>query len=542
MADRFGRSGVKYPVDAFRVCRFLFAAVFMLIVACVQPDFARVCLVCDRLMISFTVSIVLLILGYWIYGRYTEKVFGIDPDRATPAFTKADGVDYVPLPGWRVFLIQFLNIAGLGPIFGAIMGAKFGASAYLWIVLGCIFAGSVHDYLSGMLSLRNGGISYPEIIGQYMGKPFMQVVRVFTPVMMVLVGTVFVAGPAGLLANLTKESPGIPFMTWSIVIFIYFVAATLLPIDKLIGRLYPVFAAALLFMAFGILISLYVHMPALPEVTDGLMNTHPKADSTPLFPMLFITIACGAISGFHATQSPMMARCMTNERQGRPIFFGAMISEGVVALIWAAAANFAFHTPQGQTFFTSGNAALVVDFVSKNWLGALGGALAVLGVIAAPITSGDTAFRSARLIVADALHIDQKSLVKRLMVSIPLFVVGFLLLFIDFNVIWRYFAWSNQILGTITLWAVSIYLAYHRKNYWIGFIPALFMTAVVTAYLFVAPETLALNATLSYVLAVVATAVAGFFFIRYKNSLNVATATAAKEVAGKGAEVAADGQ
>lgn len=492
----------------------------------------------ERLMISFSVSLVLLVVGYWIYGRYTEKVFGIDPERQTPAYSRMDKVDYVPLPGWRVFLIQFLNIAGLGPIFGAIMGAKFGASAYLWIVLGCVFAGAVHDYLSGMMSLRSGGISYPEIIGQYMGKPFMQVVRVFTPIMMILVGTVFVAGPAGLLVSLTKETLGFGFLTWALIIFVYYVAATLLPIDQVIGRLYPLFAAALLFMAFGILFNLYWHMPVLPEVTDGLMNTHPEAATTPLFPMLFVTIACGAISGFHATQSPMMARCMMNERQGRPIFFGAMIAEGVVALIWAAAANYAFHTPEGKAFFTSGNAALVVDFVSRNWLGTLGGALAVLGVIAAPITSGDTAFRSARLIIADALRIDQKSLVKRLAVSLPLFVGSAALMFVDFNVIWRYFAWSNQILSTITLWAISIYLVINRKNFWITFIPALFMTAVVSAYLFVAPEMLGLNETLSYGLSVLVMAVAGVFFVRYRNGLN---AEAAKVKASAQTEMAAKG-
>lgn len=470
-------------------------------------------------MVTFSISLVLLVVGYLVYGRFVEKVFGVDEKRVTPAYAMKDGVDYIPLPGWKIFLIQFLNIAGLGPIFGAIMGAKFGSSAYLWIVFGCIFAGSVHDYLSGMLSLRHNGESYPEMIGRYLGKPFMQVVRVFTPIMMVLVGAVFVAGPAGLLTKLAGGMLGLSFSTWTAIIFLYFIAATLLPIDQLIGRLYPVFAAALLFMAAGILFSLYFHMPALPEVTDGLMNTHPAAETTPLFPMLFITIACGALSGFHATQSPMMARCMTNERQGRPIFYGAMIAEGVVALIWAAAANYAFHTPEGQAFFTSGNAALVVDFVSKNWLGTVGGALAVLGVIAAPITSGDTAFRSARLIVADALKVGQRSLFKRLLVSLPLFAVGFMLLFVDFDVIWRYFAWSNQILGTITLWTVTVYLAVNRKNCFIGLIPAAFMTAVVIAYLFIAPETLALSAPVSYTFALVLTAMSVFFFMRWKKRL-----------------------
>lgn len=469
-------------------------------------------------MISFTISFIALVIGYIIYGRIVEKIFGINVKRKTPVFSREDGVDYIPLSGWRIFLIQFLNIAGLGPIFGAIMGAKFGTSAYLWIVFGCIFAGSAHDYFSGMLSLRHHGESYPEIIGRYMGKPFMQFVRIFSSVMMVLVGAVFVAGPAGLLTKLTQNNLGMPFGIWAAIIFIYFIVATVLPIDKLIGWLYPIFGASLLFMAVGILVCLYIHMPNLPEITDGLMNTHPDAETTPIFPMLFITIACGAISGFHATQSPMMARCMTNEKQGRPIFFGAMIVEGLVALIWAAAANFAFHTPEGRLFFTSGNAALVVDFVSQNWLGAIGGALAVLGVIAAPITSGDTAFRSARLIIADALHIDQTNLGKRLLVSFPLFAIGLLLLFIDFSIIWRYFAWTNQILATITLWTVSIYLVMKRKNYWIMLIPAVFMTAVVVAYFFMAPETLGVSASLAIPMTLIITAIIFFLFIRWKYS------------------------
>lgn len=471
-------------------------------------------------MISFTVSMMLLVIGYFFYGRIVERVFGIKPNRKTPVHLRQDGVDYIPLPGWRIFLIQFLNIAGLGPIFGAIMGAKFGTSAYLWIVFGCIFAGSAHDFFSGMLSLRHHGESYPEIIGRYMGKPFMQFVRIFSSVMMILVGAVFVVGPAGLLTKLTQNSLGLSFYVWVAIIFVYFIAATLLPIDKLIGRLYPIFGASLLFMAVGILVCLYLHMPDLPEFTDGLMNTHPKAETTPIFPMLFITIACGAISGFHATQSPMMARCMTNEKQGRPIFFGSMIVEGIVALIWAAAANYAFNTPEGRAFFTSSNAALVVNYVSQNWLGTVGGALAVLGVVAAPITSGDTAFRSARLIVADALRIDQKNLMKRLLVSLPLFVAGLLLLFIDFSIVWRYFAWTNQILATITLWAVTIYLTLRRRNFWFMLIPAIFMTAVVTAYFVMAPETLGLSTEIAFPLTLVTTGIVLFLYIRWNRSFN----------------------
>lgn len=468
-------------------------------------------------MISFSICLLLLVLGYVIYGRYVEKVFGMDPDRITPAYARQDGVDFLPMRGWRVFLIQFLNIAGLGPIFGAIMGAKFGALAYVWIVVGCIFAGAVHDYLSGMLSLRNDGMSFPEIVGKIMGKGFMQATRIFTPFMLILVGAVFVAGPAGLLTTLTTGFLPEPagtygtmagrsvgqwcFFAWVAVIFCYYVLATVLPVDRIIGRIYPLFAAALLFMAIGIFVSLYIHLPAIPEITDGLANTHPDAETTPLFPMLFITIACGALSGFHATQSPMMARCMKNERQGRAVFYGAMIAEGVMALIWAAAANYAFHTLDGQTFLRETNAVVVVDFITKNWLGTVGAVVAILGVVVAPITSGDTAFRSARLIVADAFRIDQRPLMKRLLVSAPLFAGGFLLMLIDFSVIWRYFAWFNQTLGALALWTVTVYLAREKKNYWIALIPSCFMTAVITSYVFVAPEVLGLSAVVSNLLA-----------------------------------------
>lgn len=462
-------------------------------------------------MVSFSVSLILLVVGYLAYGKVAERVFGMDSARVTPACEKADGVDFIVLPGWRVFMIQFLNIAGLGPIFGAILGARFGAMSYIWIVAGCIFAGAVHDYLSGMISLRNGGMSFPEIVGKYMGRGFMQAARVFTPLMMILVGVVFVAGPAGLLTSLTGDlffflpdavmgkTPGQwCFLFWSAVIFAYYLLATILPIDRIIGRIYPLFAAALLFMALGILVGLYIHCPALPEITDGLANTHPEAATTPVFPMLFITIACGALSGFHATQSPMMARCMENERQGRAVFFGAMIAEGVVALIWAAAASYVFHTPQGEAFFRETNAAVVVDFITREWLGTVGAVVAVLGVVVAPITSGDTAFRSARLIVADAFGVDQRPVMKRLGVSLPLFAGGFLLMVLmDFSVVWRYFAWMNQILGALALWTATVYLARKGRCYGIALLPACFMTAVVSAYVVAAPEMLGMPGLLA---------------------------------------------
>lgn len=442
-----------------------------------------------------------------------ERVFGPD-DRKTPALTKADGVDYIPLPAWKIFMIQFLNIAGLGPIFGAIMGAKFGMASYLWIVLGSIFAGAVHDYLAGMLSLRNGGESLPEIIGRYLGLTAKQVMRGFTIVLMILVGAVFVAGPAGLLAKLTPDNLDTTF--WIIVIFVYYILATLLPVDKIIGKIYPLFAVALLFMAVGILVMLYVNYPALPEIWDGLQNTHPHAAALPIFPIMFVSIACGAISGFHATQSPLMARCMTGERHGRPIFYGAMITEGIVALIWAAAATCFF----GENGMEEGNASVIVDAITKNWLGAAGGVLAILGVIAAPVTSGDTAFRSARLIAADFLGMEQKTMRRRLYICVPMFLAAIGLLFYSlrdkdgFDMIWRYFAWANQTLSVFTLWAITVYLVREKKKryYYIAYLPALFMTAVCSTYICIAPEGLGLSPHYALYIALTAVVAAAFWF------------------------------
>lgn len=449
-------------------------------------------------MISFTLCLLALIAGYVFYGRFVEKVFAPDANRVTAALTKADGVDYIPLPNWKIFMIQFLNIAGLGPIFGAIMGAKFGTSSYLWIVLGSIFAGATHDYVAGMLSLRRDGASLPEIIGRYLGTTTKQVMRGFTVILMCLVGAVFVAGPAGLLAKLTPESLDVTF--WIIVVFIYYILATLLPVDKIIGKIYPIFAVALLFMAVGILVMLYVNHPVLPELWDGLGNTHPQAEQLPIFPIMFVSIACGAISGFHATQSPLMARCMVNEKHGRPIFYGAMITEGIVALIWAAAATY-FYSENGME---ESNASVIVDYITKHWLGTLGGFLAILGVIAAPITSGDTAFRSARLIVADFLGLEQRSIRKRLYICVPMFLVAIGLLLYSmkdkdgFDLIWRYFAWANQTLSVFTLWAVTVYLAHKKRNYFITLIPAMFMTVVCFSYICIAPEGFGLSPFASY--------------------------------------------
>lgn len=471
-------------------------------------------------MVSFSVCLLILIVGYFVYGKYVERIFGPDARRQTPAVTKADGVDYIPLPTWKIFMIQFLNIAGLGPIFGAIMGAKFGTASYLWIVLGSVLAGAVHDYFSGMLSMRHGGESLPEIIGRYLGITTKQVMRVFTVVLMILVGAVFVAGPAGLLAKLTPDSLDTTF--WIIVVFLYYILATLLPIDKIIGKIYPVFAIALLFMAVGILVMLYVYHPALPELWDGLQNTHPDAAALPVFPIMFVSIACGAISGFHATQSPMMARCLKNETYGRPVFYGAMITEGIVALIWAAAATYFYH----ENGMGENNASVIVDAITKNWLGTVGGVLAILGVIAAPITSGDTAFRSARLIVADFMHMEQKSIRRRLYICIPMFLAAIALLLYSmedaagFDMIWRYFAWSNQTLSVFTLWAITVFLVVSGKNYWITLIPALFMTCVCSTYLCIAPEGFGLPHTLSYYAGLGCVVVAIIWFVVWKSKRN----------------------
>lgn len=473
-------------------------------------------------MYSFSVSLLCLLLGYFLYGTVVERVLKPNDTTKMPCYEKQDGVDYLPMPAWRVFLIQFLNIAGTGPIFGAIMGILFGPAAYLWIVLGCIFAGAVHDYLCGMICVRQGGVSLPEIIGNELGDGMRLVMRVGALVLLVLVGAVFVTTPAALLDNMVDDSGWFFSKSfWLVVIFLYFILATLLPIDKLIGRIYPVFGLALLLMAVGICWGIYTNEGWLPELTDAPFTTHHPKD-LPIFPMLCITIACGAISGFHGTQSPLMARCLTNERLGRPVFYGAMITEGVVALIWAAAAiKFASTLPgeAGQTayekLFALGNPAIVVKDVSVGWMGAVGAALAILGVVAAPITSGDTAFRSARLIAADFLHISQKSIGKRLMLCLPLFVITTGLFFIDFNALWRYFAWTNQTLACIMLWAATVWLRKNARCYWIALLPALFMTVVCTSYILIAPEGFSLPLSVGIIAGLVMMVLlALLFFIR----------------------------
>ncbi|WP_270648084.1 carbon starvation protein A [Paeniclostridium hominis] len=446
-------------------------------------------------MVSFLGSIALLIIGYYTYGKFVEKTFGINDEIQTPAITMEDGVDYVPMKWKKIFLIQFLNIAGLGPIFGAIQGALFGPAAFLWIVFGCIFAGGVHDFLSGYLSMKNKGDSASELVGRYLGNSTKTVMRVFTVVLLVLVGTVFMTGPAALLTTLTSLDAKI----WVAIIVIYYIAATVLPVDTVIGKIYPLFGAALLIMALGVAGGLIFQGYHIPNV--NLHNLHPEGQ--PLFPFLFITIACGAISGFHATQSPMMARCVEKESEARRVFYGSMVAEGIIALIWAAAAmTFFGGVPQLDVILSAGGPATVVNTISNSLMGPIGGFLAVLGVVVCPITSGDTAFRSARLTIADAMKIEQSSIKNRFMISIPLFIVGVALTFIDFNIIWRYFSWANQTLAMIMLWTGSAYLVKENKNHFISTVPAIFMTAVTFSYIMQAPEGFRLHAGISNIIGV----------------------------------------
>lgn len=474
-------------------------------------------------MITFFISFVALVLGYLLYGKFVSKVFAPD-DRKTPAVVINDGIDYVPMPNWKIFMIQFLNIAGTGPIFGAIMGAKFGPAAYLWIILGCIFAGATHDFFSGMLSMRNNGADLPALIGKYLGKTPRNVMLVFCVVLLIMVGTVFVYSPAEILGHFSGGS-----LLWIIVIFAYYVVATMLPIDKIIGKIYPIFSFSLLFMAVALIVMLLIKMPELPELWDGLGNMAKEQDPSftdNIFPCLFITIACGAISGFHATQSPLMARCLKSEKMGRPIFYGSMITEGLVALVWATVAMWFFYdspTPgyeqlaAAKGFHTS--APMVVTTVCQDWLGILGGVLAILGVVAAPITSGDTAFRSARLIVASALKLNQKPKMNRLYVCLPIFVVSIALLAWQssnpdgFNVIWQYFGWSNQTLSVFTLWAITVYLVRKNKPYVITLLPALFMTGVCSTYLFISKQAFGLQEDLAYYLGILTVIIAMVWFV-----------------------------
>lgn len=453
-------------------------------------------------MTTLLISLALLIGGYFIYGAIAERIFGTDPKRPTPATTMADGIDYIAMPTWKVFLIQFLNIAGMGPIFGAIMGIMFGPAALLWIVFGTIFAGAVHDFVGALMSMREGGVSLPEIVGRELGGGVKHVMRVFSLILLILVGTVFVISPAEILASLTPES--LDKIFWVGIILIYYILATMLPIDKLIGNLYPVFGVLLLFMALGLLGMMLFGGVEIPVgFGDGLQSRH--GSGLAVFPMVCVSIACGAISGFHATQSPLMARCLKNERYARPVFYGAMVTEGIVALVWACATIAFTGGYDGLISYMAdgGSASTMVRDISLGWFGKVGGIIAIIGVIAAPISSGDTAFRSARLIIADLAGLSQRKFIKRLALTVPLFAIAIGLMMVDYNVLWRYFAWSNQTLAMFTLWAATVWLARRGRSYVITLLPALFMTVVCTSYLLFAPEGFGLPQTISVAVGVV---------------------------------------
>lgn len=451
---------------------------------------------------------VLLIAAYFVYGKYLDKVCKIDDKSEVPSKKLYDGVDYVPMPRWRTFLIQLLNIAGIGPIFGAILGACYGPVAFLWITFGGIFMGAMHDYISGVILVRNEGLSIPEIVGRYLGKGAGFFMRAFSVILLLLVGVVFLRSPASVLASYFES---VPYIWWLGIILVYYFVATLLPVDKLIGKIYPLFGAALIAMALGLFGVIIFGDYTVPEMTS-FENCHIMGkESSPILPALFITIACGAISGFHATQSPLMARCVNNERECRFVFYGSMISESIIALIWAAAAMAFYGGADNlscELFLMDNNAALAVNEISSTTLGVVGGILTILGVVAAPITSGDTAFRSARLIIADIFHIEQRSKWKRLAISIPLFIIGIVLTFVDFDVVWKYFSWSNQALAVVVLWCIVVYLHKEKRNYWVALIPAIFMTYICSSFVFVSGQFVGMGGVpMAYVWGGVATVV-----------------------------------
>ena len=485
-------------------------------------------------MITFLLSILLLVAGYFVYGKIVEKYLDVDPSRKTPAYAKADGVDFQPMSTWKVFVIQFLNIAGLGPIFGAVSGAAFGPAAYIWIVVGCIFMGAVHDFFAGMMSIHTGGMNMPEVTAKYLGKRMKGFMNFVVAFLLMAVGVSFVIGPAGLMQNLTSIDKEI----WLYIIFGYYILATLLPVDKIIGSIYPFMGAILLFMAFGVGVMLIVGeingTHQMMELTPAVLkNWHSNPEQNMIFPMMFIVISCGAISGFHATQSPMMARCLKNEKHARPVFYGAMIAEGIVAMIWATAAISYFGGPDGLNAAMSdtgtmvngvlvknAQAADIVDMICKSWLGKVGAVIAILGVVICPITSGDTAFRSLRLSVADFLKYDQKPIVKRLVVCLPIFVAAFFFCKVDFSTAWSYLGIANQILASLVLWTGAAYLINKGRAHWMCSIPATFLTFICVCFLMVAPLGFGLAPLVGYI-AGAAVAIPAFIFCVVKGRRSV---------------------
>lgn len=482
-------------------------------------------------MITFLGGLVCLILGYIFYGKFVERIIEPDARRTAPCHALNDGVDYMPMPTWKVCLIQFLNIAGTGPVFGTIQGILFGPAAYLWIVLGCIFGGATHDYMSGMISMKRNGASLPEIIGDELGRTARVSQRFLALFLMILVVAVFVKTPAGLLTSMTGDIASLDgYLFWVVVIFAYYLMAAILPINKIIGKIYPLFGVVLIFMALCLFVAIFMHdSTGLPEITEAFDNHYPDK-AIPLFPALCITIACGAVSGFHATQSPMMARCIKNERLGRRVFYGTMITEGIITLIWAAAAiqfanslDVAGHTPYEKLYNAmldpatgSVNPAILVNKICNDWLGAFGAILAILGIVAAPITTGDTALRCARLIAADMLHIKQDKVVSRLTLCLPVFAVSIVFLCVKFDILWRYFAWFNQTFSIFTFFAITVYLAKLKKPYLTTLLPGLFMVCVCVSYICADTVSLNLGQSLSLTIGVASAIATCVWFLFWK--------------------------
>jgi len=468
-------------------------------------------------MYTFLGGVALLIIGFFTYGKFVEKVFGVKEDRPTPAITKKDDVDYLPLNKTKNALIELISIAGVGPIFGPIMGALYGPVAFIWIVVGCIFAGAVHDYLTGMISIRNGGAHLPALAGKFLGKTMKHVVNIFSILLLLLVGTVFVSSSATLIYDLLGGAVGLTLLIAAV--FVYYILSTMLPIDKVIGKLFPIFGAILLLGTVSLSISLLINQAPIPELS--FTNMHPE--NTPIFPLLFLVISCGAISGFHATQSPIVARTTRSEKEGRGIFYGMMITEGLVAMVWAAAAMSLFDGPVSlneliNTIGTSG----IVSQVASMMLGSILGTILIMSVIVLPLSSGDTAFRSARMVIADYINIPQQKISKRMMIAVPLFVLSVLLTTVDFTLLWQYFSWANQALAAIALWVGAMYLFIAKRNYWIAMIPGIFMTYVVTAYILNAPIGLRLPMNITYILSAIITVSIIMLFYKYarKNRAN----------------------
>ena len=458
-------------------------------------------------MYSFIICFLTLIASYFIYGNVVEKIAGVDETRQTPAYKLQDGVDYIPMSKIKNFLVHFLNIAGLGPIFGAIQGALFGPVAFLWITLGTIFIGGVHDFFSGFMSLRDDGFTMPDIVSKYLGTRLEKFVAVLVVITGILVSATFAKGAADLLSNLIH----IPVLFCISIIFIYFLIATVFPVDKIIGRLYPIFGVLLLLMAVimtgGVIINPAYSIPEF--TTQGLYLTGKS-----IFPYLFVTIACGAISGFHASQSPIVARCMENENDARPVFYGAMVLEGLVALCWAAIAMAFFHGQPQLAVIYGATPAVAVNEMATKLVGPIGLILTIIGVVICPITSGDTALRSSRITIADELKINNEKIISRLKLAVPLFLISFGLTFVDFSLIWRYFAWSQLIVATIVLFSGTAYLIKKKKQYIITLAPAVVCTLIAFGYILQAPEGLRLPSMIANIISIVATFVLTAIFLK----------------------------